>query len=290
MIHENILYGYDYDTETNTLIGREDIKDYGFFSTFTLMITSLMVVYKIYKKTPNKIDGSHLLKKIKNNSDIDMYHYFFHIDDTVEINFDDIEIPVPFGPNDQHTLYSEKHSKYYNLFFKKYFNINNNILEKIKFLTEKYNVDTENSISVIYRDSDKWTDMGGFNYVSAGSYFRKCKEIFEMDGNRPKVLIQSENMGVVKVFKEVFDLTFFNETSLGNSSEIYPPIPLDDSKKLEWSEYYIASLWIHSKCKYVITYTGNSGFFVYLSRGTTNNLTQEITFTKDYNEFFINNN
>jgi hypothetical protein len=290
MIDENILYGYDYDVVNNTLIGRPDIKDYGFFSTFTLMLTSLMVVYKKYKKTPSKIDGNNLLRKLKNDSDTDMYHHFFHIDEELDINFDDIEIPVPFSPDDQHTIYSEKYSKYYNVFFKKYFNVNQNIQDKIDELTKKYDVDLDNSISVIYRDSDKWTDMGGFNYISAGGYFRKCKEIFENDGNRPKVLIQSENTGVISTFHQAFGSTFFTETSLGNSSEIYPPIPLDDNKKIEWSEYYIASLWVHSKCKYVITYTGNSGFFIYLNRGTTKNLTQEITFTKNYNEFFVTNN
>lgn len=290
MIHENILYGYDYDTVNDVLIGRENIKDYGFFSTFTLMITSLMVVYKTYQKTPKFIDGSNLLNKIKKGSSVDMYHHFFHIDDSIDIQFDTFDIPVPFSPDDQHTIYSEKYSKYYNEFFKKYFNVNSNIEEKINFLTNKYNVDQENSISVIYRDSDKWTDMGGFNYISAGAYLRKCREIFQQDGSKLKVLIQSENMGVVNTFKNEFNLTFFNETSLGNSSEVYPPIPLDDNKKMEWSEYYIASLWIHSKCKYVITYTGNSAFFIYLNRGTTKNFTQEITFTKDYNDFFVNNN
>jgi hypothetical protein len=289
MIYENILYGYDYDSEKNILIGREDIKDYGFFSTFTLMMTSLMVVYKKFKKTPTGIDGKFLLRKLKKDSEIDMYHYFFHIDNSVEINFNE-ELPVPFSPDDQHTIYSEKYLKYYQPFFKKYFNINKNITEKILFLKEKYNVSEDNTISVIYRDSDKWTDMGGFNYISAAGYFRKCKDIIDSEDVRPNIIIQSENSGVIKTFQEAFGSTFFMETSLGNSSEIYPPIPINDDIKLEWSEYYVATLWILSKCKHVISYTGNSSFFVYLNRGTTKNFTQEITFTKNHNEFFVTNN
>jgi hypothetical protein len=288
MIYENILYGYDYDSTNNTLIGREDIKDYGFFSTFTLLITSLMVVYKKFKTVPTNINGEHLLRKLKNNSDIDMYHYFFHIDESVKIEFNE-ELPVPFSPDDQHTIYSEDFIKYYTPFFKKYFNINENVQNKISFLKEKYNVEEENTVSVIYRDSDKWTDMGGFNYISAGGYFRKCKNILENEEVRPTVIIQSENTGVIRTFHEAFGSTFFNETSLGNSSEIYPPIPVNDDIKLEWSEYYVASLWILSKCKHVITYTGNSSFFIYLNRGTTKNFTQEITFTKNYDEFFVTN-
>lgn len=289
MIYENILYGYDYDLKKNILIGREDIKDYGFFSTFTLMLTSLMVVYKKFNKVPEKIDGKFLLRKIKKDSNIDMYHYFFHIDESVEINFEE-ELPVPFSPDDQHTVYSEKYLQFYLPFFKRYFNVNKNIQDKIQILKEKYNIDEENTISVIYRDSDKWTDMGGFNYLCAGGYFRKCREIIESEFIRPRVLIQSENTGVIRTFHEAFNSIFFNETSLGNSSEIYPPIPINDDVKLEWSEFYIAALWILSKCKHVITYTGNSSFFVYLNRGTTKNFTQEITFTKNYNDFFVTNN
>lgn len=289
MIHENILYGYDYDTINNVLIGRENISDYGFFSTFTLMLTSIMVVYKKYKKTPNQIDDRFLLKKIKKNKEINMYHHFFHIDESVVIDFDVNEIPVPFSPDDHHTIYFEKYSKYYNVFFKKYFNLNNNIIEKIDFLKQKYNINPDNIVSVVYRDSDKWTDMGGFKYVSAGAYMNMCRSIIH-ENKGLNVLIQSENMGVINTFKQSFGAIYFDETNLGNSSEIYPPIPLDDNKKMEWSEYYVASLWIHSMSKYVIMYTGNSSFFIYLNRGTTKNLIQEITFKKDYKEFFVSDN
>jgi len=288
MIHENVFFGYDYDDVTNTLIGKELIQDYGFFSTFTLMLTSIMVIYKKFKILPENIDGKYLLRKLKKEKNIDMYGHFFHINREMVINFD-YEIPVPFSPDDHHSLYSEKYIKYYKPFFDKYFNLNRRISEKIEEIKTKYNIDSNNSVSVIFRDSDKWTDFGGFNYVSAGAYIRKTREIIE---NNPtlKVLIQSENTNVVTIFNQGVSSLFFEETSLNNFGNDYPPIPIDDEKILKWSEYYIASLWIHSKSKYLITYTGNSAFFVYLNRGTTKNMFQEITFTKSHNEFFIENN
>lgn len=289
MIYENILYGYDYDSEKNTLTGRNDIKDYGFFSTFTLLLTSIMTVYRRFGKTPDNIDGSNLLRKLKKNENIDMYHYFFHIDKTINIDLPN-NIPVPYSPDDQHTVYKEENSKFYEPFFRKYFNVNDNIISKISRLKEKYSIDENNTIAVIFRDSDKWTDMGGFNYISAAGYMRMCKNIIEESNERPKVIIQSENQGVIKTFGEAFGATFLSETSLGNPSDVYPPIPLNDDIRMEWAEYYVASLWLLSKCRHVITYTGNSAFFVYLNRGTTNNLIQEVTFTKDYQEFFTKNN
>jgi len=293
MIYENILYGYDYDSEKNILIGREDIKDYGFFSTFTLLLTSIMVVHGKFGKTPDNIDGTNLLRKLKKNDDKDVYHYFFHIDKTISIDLPK-EIPVPYSPNDHHTIYKEENSKFYDPFFRKYFNVNENIISKILHLKNKYSIEENNTIAVIFRDSDKWTDMGGFNYVSAAGYLRMCKDVIENvieeSNQRPKIIIQSENQGVVETFQQAFGAIFLSETSLGNPSDVYPPIPLNDDVRMEWAEYYIASLWLLSKCKYVITYTGNSEFFVYLNRGTTNNLIQEITFTKNYKEFFTKNN
>lgn len=289
MIHENILYGYDYDDENNTLVGRLDIKDYGFFSTFTLMLTSIMIVYKKFNTVPKDIDGRNLLNKLKKEQDVDMYKYFFNIDKSVDISFDE-ELPVPFSPDDHHTIYYDSYSKYYTPFFKRFFNLNKNVLDKIKELEVKYNISYNNSVSVIFRDSDKWTDMGGFNYISAAGYLRKCREILDNNEKRLNVIIQSENNGVVKTFNEAFSSVYFEETSLGNPSDIYPPIPINVEKRLSWAEYYIAALWIISKCEHVITYTGNSSFFIYLNRGTTKNLTQEITFTKNYNDFFVSNN
>jgi hypothetical protein len=288
MIHENILYGYDYDEELNELIARQDIENYGFFSTFTLMLTSIMTVYRLFKKTPDTINCKNVLKKLKQDDSVDMYHYFFKINNDIIINFEET-LPY-FSPDVQHSLYTEKNMKYYLPFVKKYFNFNENIISKIQFIKSKYNIDPNNTISVVYRDSDKWTDHGGFSYVSAGPYVRKCRDIISKEEVRPTVIIQSENLGIIREFKSMFFSTFIEETSLENPCFTYPPIPVDESKKLEWAEFYIAALYLHSQSKHVITYTGNSAFFIFLFREHTTNFIQEITFTKNYNDFFITNN
>jgi hypothetical protein len=71
MIHENILYGYDYDDIENKLTAREDIKNYGFFSTFTLLLTSIMTVYRKFGKTPDIIDCKKGMAKFKNEENFD---------------------------------------------------------------------------------------------------------------------------------------------------------------------------------------------------------------------------
>ena len=77
MLHESVTFGYDWDDETETLIAREQIKDYGMFSTYTLMMSSIVGVYKKYNKIVKKFDYKHLMKKFKWEEDVDMYQHFF---------------------------------------------------------------------------------------------------------------------------------------------------------------------------------------------------------------------
>ena len=103
-----------------------------------------MTVYKIFNRFPADIDGKDILSKLNLNHDIsDMYHHFFNINEKIEINFDE-ELPVPTTPEEHHTIYAEKNIKYFKPFFNRYFNLNNNIHNKIEFLKSKYNVNSDN--------------------------------------------------------------------------------------------------------------------------------------------------
>ena len=284
MIHENITYGYDYNTETGELVGRTDISNYGFFSTFTLLITAIMAVYNHYGELVKSINGNNLLKHLNTDYSYDMYSHFFHIDENVEVNHER-PMPVPLTNDDQHTVYRESHVKYYNVFFKRYFNLNNNIQSKLDNLKTKYNVDSDRTISVVYRSTDKWTDMGGFNHISPGLYLRLARQL-KTENPDFDLYIQSESQGINRVFSEGLSGKVIHETLVSKRDD-YPLFLHLEDNKLEWAENYVASLFLHSKSKYLITYTGNSAFFLYLSRGTTNNLYQEITFTNNnIDDFF----
>lgn len=288
MIHEHITYGYDYDTEKNILYGRKEISDYGFFSTFTLLITALMGTYNKYKKLPVDIDGTKLLRHLCKEDGYDMYKHFFHINSDVNIDFD-TPMPVPYTNDDQHTVYRNEDVVYYSSFYKKYFNINKNISDKIDFILDKYKIDSENTISIVYRGTDKWTDFGGFNHISPGLYFRIAKELREKNPNM-KILIQSESESVNRIFHQGLGSIQIEET-LTSKIDGIPIFLYLENEKLNWAEYYVAALMIHSKSKILITYTGNSSFFLFLNRGTTENMYQEITFTKNnFEDFFVLNN
>lgn len=283
-------YGYYYDDEKNIIYPFENIDSYGFFSTFTLMLTSLMGVYFEHGKTPDVIGGNILnnLKSVEErNNGYDMYHHFFHIDKDYEIEIENL--PPMYNANDHHKIYTEEELKYYYPFFRKYFNLNDNVQKKVDFLMKKYNIDLENTVAIVYRGTDKWTDLGGFLSMNPALYLRLGSTLKEKNQNL-RFLVQTEDEGVRRQFSQSYIKSFyFDETSVSKST--YQPIFLENiGNKFEWAEYYVASLWILSKCKILITYTGNSAFFMYLNRNTTKNMYQEITFTEtDFLKYFANN-
>jgi hypothetical protein len=285
---EQIGYGYNYDSEKNLLIAREEIRGYGFFSSFTLLITALMKTYRKFKTLPD-IDGKNLLRTLFKTSGVDGYRYFFHINEDVSINFEE-EIPVPLTNDDQHTIYKEENAKYYHAFFQRYFNFNPNIKNKIHEIKTKYDIDFEKLIAIVYRSTDKWTDMGGFNHISPALYLRLARRLKE-ENQEFKTLIQSEKEAVKRIFHQSIPDSFSIEETLTTENDNAPLFLTLKENLIEWAEYYVASLYICSQAKHLVTYTGNSAFFMYLSRGNVQNMYQETTFTKNdsFGDFFAKN-
>jgi hypothetical protein len=284
MIHEHISYGYDYNDETNILAANPAIGLYGFFSTFTLMFTAIIATYKKHNKLP-QIDGRNILKHLNTDPNKDMYQHFFRTDDAVHIQFGD-ELKI-YHPDSQHAIYADEHSKYFRPFYERYFKLHHHIEWKLNQLAEKYKVDSKNSISLIIRGSDKWTDFGGMATVGPGAYIRMAEKLVKENAGS-KVLLQTEHDDIINFCQRNFSMTFFEETKTTTNASV--PIFLTNiENKLDWAEWYVAALWLHARSKYVITYSGNSAFFVYLVRGSTQGLYQEIAFKKPIEDFFVKN-
>lgn len=287
MIHKNISYGYDFDQETNTLVANSHIENYGFFSTFTLMLSAIINTYRIYNVLPN-IDGSNILRNLQQEDGKDMYSCFFETDHSVEINVDkNLLETVSIYPDMHHDIYNQKNLDYILPFFKRYFKINHVVEWKLNQLIGKYNVKSDDSLSVIIRGTDKWTDFGGIVTIGPGAYVRIAEQLVK-ENPGTKVLLQTEHGDVVNVCQHKFPMTFFEETKTTTSSSI-PIFFSDIENKLDWAEWYVAALWLHARSKYVVTYSGNSAFFVCLARGSTQNFYQDISFKIPPEEFFIKN-
>jgi len=284
MIHEHVSYGYDYNDETNTLTANPAIGHYGFFSTFTLLFTSIIATYKKFNKLP-QIDGRNILKHLNTDENKDMYRHFFETDESVQISFGD-ELKI-YHPDIHQMIYADDDAKYFKPFFDRYFKLNHHINWKLNRLIEQYSVDSKNSISLIIRGSDKWTDFGGIATAGPGAFIRMAEKLVQ-ENPGSKVLLQTEHDDIINFCRHKFPMSVFEETKTTTNPSV--PIFLTNvENKLDWAEWYVAALWLHARSKYVITYSGNSALFVFLVRGSTQNLYQEIAFKKPIEDFFVKN-
>lgn len=265
-------FGYYYYPEENKIESMDIIKNYGLFSTFTLLLSTITIVHRDYKVLPNKFDLSNALYKFKEDKSIDIYKMLFKTDDNVKI--DDIE---PMGPNHHHEIYTDEKIKKLYPYIRRYFNLSDEVCEIKNKLIEKYELKDKEFLSVIYRGTDQFTDRGGFISVNCSAYEKLAKNIISnIEPKDRNILIQSEEPRVVNYFRNSLGAKFIEETDIGQIGNNDSPIPLKNVET--WIKYYVASIHIHSKSKTLITYTGNSGFFTTLFRGSMENVYQETTF------------
>jgi hypothetical protein len=281
---EDISFGYDYDEESKVLIARPLIQDYGLFSTFCLLLSATTACHAKCGTVPDEINFGNSLSKFNNKENpIDLYKFLFKIDHSIEIPK---EKEFHVGPDNHHTLYTEKTIKGLSPFFKRYFSLNEETLNVKKALEAKYNIEDKNRLSVIYRASDKWTDFGGFLNMGPGAYYRLAWDLWHKHQDSGiKLLIQTEDMGVADWFCRSLHGSFITETKIGETNSTTQPIPSEN--KDVWLRNFVASLYIHAESKILVTYSGNSGYFSALARGTSKDLYQEHSFTKNCKEFFF---
>jgi len=276
-------FGYYYYPEDNKVEAMDKIAHYGLFSTFTLLLSTITLIHRDYKVLPEVFDLSKAMMKFKTDKSQDLYKTLFKIDKTVEIpNISAV------GPDPQHTLYSEERVKGLYPYVKRFFGLSDELVDRKNNLLKKYNLLGKDFISVIYRGSDQFTDRGGFISVNCSAYEKLARGIIsEIPTQERNILIQSEEHRVLKYFGGQLGAKFIKETDIGEIGRTDAPVP--NMGVDEWLKNYIAAIFIHSQSKTLITYTGNSGFWATLFRGTMNEVYQETTFSLNRELFFKKN-
>lgn len=276
-------FGYYYYPDENKVESMSKISHYGLFSTFTLLLSTITIIHRDYKVLPEKFDLSNALMKFKTNKDEDLYKTIFKIDNTI-----DIPNVSPVGPDPHHELYTEDRIKNLYPYVKRFFGLSDEVKEIKNTLLEKYDLKDKNYVSVIYRGSDQFTDRGGFISVNCSAYEKLCRSIIsKIPVEERNILIQSEEPRVVNYFGGQLRAKYIKETDIGEIGKTDAPVPKNNIDN--WLKNYIASIYIHSQSKTLITYTGNSGFFTTLFRGTMNEVYQETTFKLNKELFFKKN-
>ena len=240
----------------------------GFYSCESQVFISLLTLMR-HGIAPDRIDYSLGYRHFKKDPEKDIYPDFHKIDSNQSLDFYK-EVELPDTNKCQFDLYN---FDLYNQVISRFFSPNDLIKERKNLLTIKYEIDFAKTISVLYRGTDKGTEL---QLASPEDYMAIVKKLLEENPDF-KVLLQTDQTQVIQYFhQELGDKVFwFKETPSTSSNRVIWSLMEESGRDaIDWSQWFDAALRCVSDCKYVINHTGNVGFWMNLYRGNTDNVYQ----------------
>ena len=242
----------------------------GFFSNASICLFNIVKFFNTFKRLPRIVDRSFQYDSYKiNRNDNLIPLYFKSIDDDI-IYEKNIEVVIPD--------YSPQFSNYHNVcfsdlkpFISKFFRISDRVSEIVTEFESKYNLDYDSLCSVYYRGNDK---AGETQIATYEDFIKKCKEIKEKDPSI-RFLVQTDETDFLESFLEVFnDSIHFEELPHIRKAHTVVHYVLDRNLLPTFGQDFLAATICVSKCKYLVTHSGNCGFWAVMFRGGMNNVHQ----------------
>ena len=218
-----------------------------------MRLHSIVEFFNKHKRLPDEVDSSEQFLKYKSFLEEDVSKTMFK---TLSVsNISDTCISISSTIDEpQFSNYSKINYKQLTPFIYAYFSLSDQILEHYNTLQTKYNIRLENTCGVMYRGGDKIKE------TNVPSYEVIINKAIEFQKYHPNVqfILQSDEIDFVHEFQKTFpSAVYFEETFQ------YPNI-----------DYYLASIYLFSKFKNVITTSGNGELFIALYRGHSNGIIQ----------------
>lgn len=240
----------------------------GFYSNQFQVFNSLLILMQ-HGIIPDRIDYSLGFRHFKKDPNLDIYPYFHKVNTDQSLDLFK-QIDPPDSNKYQPEIYDfETYTKIINRFF----NPNDVVSERIKFLENKYQIDPSKTISVSYRGTDKGTEL---TLASPEAYLSVVKDILNENPDF-KVLLQTDQTQVIQYFHSILGdkLVFFEETpSTTSNTVIWQIIENNGGDSIDWQQWCDAAFRVVSKCKYLVNHTGNVAMFTNLYRGNLENVYQ----------------
>lgn len=243
----------------------------GVFSCSNCRLSDIINYFNTYKKLPDYVDTSTSWGCYKTDPRQDLTNVFFK-DITSTIEYDH---PITISSTDWEPQFSDyRQLKFKELkpFISKYFSLSDEVMKKQEYLENKYNLKYDNLCAVRYRGTDKCKET---NPPSYQEMIKKAKYILSTD---PEIqfLVQTDEKEFLDAFLSEFPNTiYFNETpTMNHNPNTCLVFTMERTRLLISTLYFIASIKIISKCKYIITTSGNCEMWSILFRGNANNVYQ----------------
>jgi hypothetical protein len=245
----------------------------GFFSSCSVKLTQIVDFINLNKKLPDVVDSSELFEFYKNDKIKDIsLEYFENYNNITDIY---ISHPIHYNHTNQFTNYSNLHYEYIIPLIKKYFSPSVKINEIIGNIEKKYNFEYDNTVAVYYRGTDKIIET---QLASFDEFYKQIIEITNKNKNI-KILIQTDTAQFIDYInsKNLENIIIINENKTS-----YKNIGIHNEEKNEnyyQMFYFLSTVVIISKCKYIICSSGNCSIWMMLYRGNGKNIIQYLNGT-----------
>lgn len=260
----------------NTLVVRHNA---GLFSCSSIALEDLMIYFNRHKQLPDDFDRHA------------QYMYYKHLpsDTLISMLFNETDTAIPYTGDVPITFdnvwfqwsdYKKINFAGLKPFVDKYFAPSEMVLNRVRDLEQQYNIDYENTIGVLYRGNDKVKECGIAGYeqfIECANAIDFCKPFDADRGNYFKFLVSPDETEFLEYFNhnspnKVICPTQWLHMPKDSNTAIFMHLP--HSERPEHALNVLASIIMLSKCKHVITGTGNMSFWLALYRGNVNNFHQ----------------
>lgn len=248
----------------------------GFFSCCSVILHNIIKsINNGYIPTDLDTTGHfHLYKKSINT---DIRTNFFSINNSIQITKPDIPIELSSYKYDyQFSEYNLINFKSINSIINKYFNPSPLINHIINTLTLKYSINYENICVIRYRGTDKVIETVKPQY---DEFISKALQVKQKYPSIQFLILTDETEFLNYCIVNLPECIYFKELlTVSSSVGLGVHMNYNASKDIY---YFVASIFIASKCKYIITTSGNCDLWITLFRGNANGMLQYIHH-KDY--------
>jgi hypothetical protein len=151
-----------------------------------------------------------------------------------------------------------------------YFRLSPKVMKISDAFVEKYGINLEETIGVHYRGTDKQTEI---ETPSLTEFISQTRQFMQEMAN-PKILLLTDEPDVIVAFEAAFPKAVITINELAAPGGAIGAHTRDSKQPEVQGQIFLAILFLVSKCKKVVTHTGNGALWEVLFRGSTEGLKQ----------------
>lgn len=263
--------------EVNNILIQPQNHGTGLFSCSSVALESLLIYFNTYKQLPDEFDRSASYMFYKNKPWDNLIPMLFKETDD-EIPFTE---PVEIVNENiwfQWSDYKNVNFAGLNPFIDKYFAPSDAVMDRVIQLERDYQIDYENTVGILYRGNDKVKECGIASYTEFKD--KLCDvaiEHLQDNQDKPTVLLSPDETDFLTYMNDMMGKLLISPTQWlhmpkDSNTSIFMHLP--QNERPEHAINVFAMVVMLSKCKHLITHTGNMSFWCCLYRGNMDNVHQ----------------